>query len=75
MSNLVKEEFDRLMGHMFGGQNISDGQRKDMERSFYAGAMAVNIAILKSPESKSPEENIGEVFDFINKKCQELTEE
>ena len=71
--NIVKEEFEKLMGFMYDGQNISEGQKKDMERSFYAGAMAVNIAVISCQSSKTPETDIGELFDFIQTRCQELT--
>lgn len=71
MSNPIEEEFKSLMNFMFDGKNISDIQRENMERAFYAGAFSVNISILKG---QGTEKEIGELFDFIKNKCEELGE-
>lgn len=73
--NIVEEEFKNLMAFMYDGTDIPEGQKKDMEKSFYAGAMAVNLAILKSSDSDNPEKNIGDLFEFIAKQCKSLAEE
>lgn len=73
--NIVKYEFEKLMEQMYKDKDISDEQKKDIEKVFYAGAFAVNIAILKSSDSDSPEEDLGKLFDFIQNKCQELSKD
>lgn len=71
--NLVQEEFDKLMQEMFSGKNISESQKKDCEKLFFAGALSVNLAVLKCYHSKTPEDDIGKLFDFIQKKSTDLT--
>ena len=73
--NIVKEEFEKLMVFMYDGVDASESQKKDMERSFYAGALAVNIATVKCYESATPEKDVGEMFDFIQNKCKELSKD
>lgn len=59
---------------MYDGE-ISEGQKKDMEKSFYAGAMAINLAVIKGADSENPEKHIAELFDFITQKCEALAKE
>lgn len=70
--NIVQQEFNKLMDQMFGAKNISENQKKDCEKLFFAGALSVNLAVLKCYHSKTPEKDIGELFDFVQKKSTEL---
>lgn len=69
--NIVKDEFINLMESMFKDTKISNEQ----ERSFYAGAMATHMAILKCSQSENSENDLAELFDFIYKKCDDLVGE
>lgn len=73
--NIVKNEFEKLMGLMYEGQELPESQKKDMEKSFYAGAMAVNIAVLRCQDSKTPGKDISELFDYVQNKCQKLVKD
>ena len=70
--NIVKNEFINLMEAMFKDTKISDGQKTDMERTFYAGAIATHMAILQCSESKDSERDLEELFDFIYEKGSQL---
>lgn len=70
--NQIEKQFNSFMAAVYGKETISEAQKKDLEKTFYAGMLACFSTIMEYTEKIDGVEQLGILYKQIFEKMEEL---